>query len=137
MPSYAPVLLRLGMGVVFLFFSYYQFNDPSLWTGIVPKEITAIFAGNAIMLVLMNAWFELVAGICLLIGFQVRTVALLLALHLFGIASTIGISPLGIRDFGLSVATLSIFFAGYDMLSLDQYFLGDIDDNIPYNQPLS
>jgi uncharacterized membrane protein YphA (DoxX/SURF4 family) len=110
------------MGVVFMFFSYYQFSDPSAWTGYVPHSIVAIFGGNAAMLVLLNAWFELVAGICLLAGFQTRIVSLLLALHLFGISATIGISPLGIRDLGLAVATLSISFSGPDLISIDRKF---------------
>jgi len=118
----APIIIRLGMGVVFLFFSYYQFSDASAWTGYVPHSVVAIFGGNATMLVLLNAWFELVAGLSLLAGFQTRIVSLLLALHLFGITATIGISPLGVRDLGLAVATLSIVFAGPDMISLDRKF---------------
>ena len=110
------------MGAVFMFFSYYQFSDPSAWTGYVPHSITALFGGNATMLVLLNAWFELVAGLSLLAGFQTRIVSLLLALHLFGISATIGISPLGIRDLGLAVATLSIVFAGPDLISIDGKF---------------
>ena len=115
-------MIRIGMGVVLLFFSYYQFSDPSAWTGYVPHSITALSGGNATMLVLMNAWFELIFGLSLLAGLQTRIVSLLLALHLFGITATIGISPLGIRDFGLAVATLSIVFAGPDLISLDRKF---------------
>jgi len=119
----APIIIRIGMGIVFMFFSYYQFSDPSIWTGFVPHSVAAIFGGNATLLVLLNAWFELIAGLCLLAGFQTRIVAFLLALHLFGITATIGISPLGIRDLGLAVATLSIVFAGSDLISIDRKFL--------------
>ena len=119
----APVIVRIGMSAVFLYFSYCQFTDPSIWTGFIPDPIAAIFGGNAAVVVLLNAWFELVAGLCLLAGFQTRTVSFLLALHLFGIAGTIGISPLGVRDLGLAVATLSITFAGYDMISFDRKFV--------------
>ena len=124
MQPWAPVVVRIGMGIVMLFFSYYQFSDASIWTGFVPHAVVALLGGNAVLLVLLNAWFELVFGLALLAGFQTRTVALLLALHLFGIAGTIGISPLGVRDLGLAAATLSIFLAGSDLISLDRRFAG-------------
>jgi uncharacterized membrane protein YphA (DoxX/SURF4 family) len=119
---YGAVILRLGMGLVFICFSYYQFSNPSMWTGFVPKAVSSLFGGNSTMLVLLNAWFELIAGLALIVGVQVRTVSLLLAVHLFGIAGTIGISPLGVRDLGLSIATFSVFLAGPDVWSLDRYF---------------
>ena len=117
---YGLVVARLGMGAVFLCFSYYQFSNPGMWTGFVPHAVSGIFGGNAYMLVLFNAWFELVAGTALIIGIQTRIVALLLALHLFGIAGSIGISPLGVRDIGLAIATFAVFFNGPDTWSLDQ-----------------
>lgn len=110
------------MAAVFLCFSYYQFSNPSIWTDFVPTWVAALVAGNAVLLVLLNAWFELVAGLCLLFGFQTRTVALLLSLHLFFIAGSIGLNSLGVRDFGLAIATLSIFFNGFDRISLDAMF---------------
>lgn len=120
---YAPVVTRIGLSLVFLTFSYFQFSDPSMWTGYVPEGVTSLFGGNAVLLVLLNAWFELVFGLALLAGLQVRTTAILLAGHLLGIAATIGFSPLGVRDLGLAVATLSIFFAGPDLWSIDRRLL--------------
>ncbi|MGC9605148.1 MAG: DoxX family protein [Minisyncoccia bacterium] len=128
---YGAVILRLGMGLVFVCFSYYQFRNPSMWTSFVPQSVSGLLGGNATMLVLLNAWFELVAGLMLIAGFQVRTVSLLLAAHLFGIAGTIGISPLGVRDLGLSIATFSVFLAGPDIWSLDRYFLNKVDMKAP------
>ena len=116
---YGLVVARLGMGVVFLCFSYYQFSNPLMWTSFVPHAVSAVFGGNAYLLVVLNAWFELVAGIALIVGIQTRTVALLLSLHLFGIAGSIGISPLGVRDIGLAIATFAIFLNGPDIWSLD------------------
>jgi uncharacterized membrane protein YphA (DoxX/SURF4 family) len=128
---YGAVILRLGMGLVFVCFSYYQFSNPSMWMGFVPHTVVNYFGGNATMLVLLNAWFELVAGLALIVGIQVRTVSLLLAAHLFGIAGTIGISPLGVRDLGLSIATFSVFLAGPDVWSLDRYFLKRANPRAP------
>jgi len=111
--KYAPAMVRIGMSLVFLWFGWNQLTNTEMWLGVVPESI-ANFVG-AKLVVLLNGWFEIVAGLCLLVGFQTRVVALLLALHLFGIAFSFGWHPIGIRDFGLAIATLSIFFAGADV----------------------
>ncbi|MDB5238852.1 MAG: DoxX family protein [Candidatus Parcubacteria bacterium] len=129
--AYAPVVVRIGMSLVFFYFSFSQFSDPSAWTGYVPQGVVALFGGNAVLLVLLNAWFELIFGLALFVGFQTRIAALLLALHLVGIAATIGISPVGVRDIGLAAATFSIFCAGADMLSLDRKFLAHQPAQVP------
>ncbi len=130
--SYAPAIVRIGMSLVFLWFGSNQLMDASRWVALVPEWVAQI-VGSATLLVHMNGWFEIVAGLCLLVGFQVRIVSLLLGLHLIGIASGFGLTAVGVRDFGLSIATFSIFFAGYDRLSLDKKFL----DHISHNQPFS
>lgn len=122
--SYGPVLLRIGMSLVFLWFGTNQFMQTSSWTGIVPEWAGGVF-GSATTVVLLNAWFEVVAGILLLVGFHTRIIALLLGLHLIGIASGFGLSAIGVRDWGLCLATLSIFFNGYDMWCVDRKFGSD------------
>ncbi|MDE2041198.1 MAG: DoxX family membrane protein [Patescibacteria group bacterium] len=137
-------LVRFGMSAVFIMFGFWQLVGPDLWTAFVPPYAANLVGGNTIMLVLLNGWFELIAGLMLLVGLQVRTVSLLLGVHLALISQSLGFSQLGVRDIGLSVATLSIFLSGHDPLSLDRLFANQRnmkispadqeDDNIPrYN----
>ncbi len=118
-----PAILRIGMALVFLYFGTSQLMSAAKWIGFVPHFVTAMVGGNAVLLVHINGIFELIAGLCLLVGFQVRTVALLLGLHLIGIAGSIGWSPLGVRDYGLAIATLSIFVGGADLWCVDRKFI--------------
>ncbi len=118
--KYAPVVLRIAISLVFLYFGTSQLMNASKWIGFMPDFVSAMFGGNAVLLVHINGVFEVIAGLCLIVGFQTRIVALLLGLHLIGIASSIGFSPLGVRDFGLSFATLSIFLNGADVWCLDE-----------------
>ncbi len=74
-------------------------------------------------LVIFNAILELTLGTFLLIGLYNRFSSLILSLHLFGIALSIGFTPLGIRDFGLAFATLAVYLFGYDRYSVD--FISD------------
>ncbi len=127
---FAPVVLRIGMALVFLWFGFDQFLHTSAWTGFIPDSMISISHLSATTLVYLNGVFELVFGTALLLGFYTRFVALLLALHLLDITYVVGYSSLGVRDFGLSIATISIWLNGKDFFSLDRY-MSDADyDNV-------
>ena len=115
---YAPSVLRIGMAVVILWFSTQQFSNPQTWTAYVPDSAVVLTHLSAIALVHVNAVFELVFGTMLLFGWHVRFAALLLALHLFDIMYVVGYGEIGVRDFGLAVATLAVFMNGPDILAI-------------------
>ncbi|MEK6890185.1 MAG: DoxX family membrane protein [Nanoarchaeota archaeon] len=116
---YAPVVLRISIAVLFLWFGFEQAISPEDWTGFLPSWISNLSI-SAVSFIYFNAVFEIIFGFLLLLGLFTRTSALLLGLHLLGIAFTIGYSPLGVRDFILSIATLSVFMRGADMWCLDK-----------------
>ena len=115
--QYAPSVLRYGMSAVILWFSLQQFMHPDAWTAYVPDSAVALSHLSAMTLVYFNATFELVFGLLLVFGYQVRIVALLLALHLFDIMYVVGYGEIGVRDFGLALATLVVSMNGPDILS--------------------
>jgi uncharacterized membrane protein YphA (DoxX/SURF4 family) len=117
--KYAKPTLRITLSLVFLYFSYQQITNPEEWTSFIPGAILS-FGISAKILVLSNAFLELAFGTLLLIGLYTKISSLILAIHLFGIAFSIGLNPLGIRDFGLAFATLVIFFNGVDRYCLDK-----------------
>lgn len=123
--KYAPIIVRLGLGLVFLYIGISQLINTEMWTGFVP----GFLASNAIVLVKLNGLFEVLASIMLMVGIKTRIVSLILGLHLLGITLSIGLSPLGARDFGLSLATLSIFFTGADWLCLEKRVGGKVEAN--------
>ena len=115
--DYAPITVRLGVSAVFLWFGVNQLLFPANFIGYLPQFLfDSAFATQA---VLLNGAFEVVFGLALVIGFFTRWVALLLGLHLFGITLTLGYGEIAVRDFGLTLATLSIFLWGDDKWCLD------------------
>lgn len=116
-PKWAPVFLRYGMALVILWFGLQQLTHVADWTAYVPDSIVSMSHMSATTLVYVNGIFEIIFGILLAIGFQVRIAALLLSLHLFDIMFTVGYGEIGVRDFGLAVATLVVFMNGPDILS--------------------
>lgn len=117
--SYAPVLLRYSMALVFIWFGVQQFIDTSHWLAFVPDSVVSMTGLSAQTLVYANATFEIIFGIMLLIGWQIRIAGVLLALHLFEIAYAVGYGEIAVRDIGLALATLSVAMHGKDELSID------------------
>ncbi len=115
------IILRVSLALVFLYFGIMQIRDPGAWSGFVPDRfhVSGISANN---IVIFNGFMEIVLGTFLIVGLYVRFAALVMSLHLFGIALSIGFSPLGIRDFGLAFATLALFFIGADRYTVDNKF---------------
>ena len=115
--KYAPVIVRLGMSAVFLWFGFSQFANTANFLGYLPDFLfKSKFASEAVML---NGSFEIIFGIMLAAGVFTKWVALLLGVHLVMIASSLGYSETAVRDFGLALATLSIFFEGEDIWCMD------------------
>lgn len=119
LPSYAPVVLRLGLTAVVAWFGASQLSHPSMWMGIVPQWAVSLSHLSTLTIVHINGWFEIVAALLLGIGLLTRWVALVLCLHLFVIALSFGMTAVGVRDFGLSFSLLATAMFGADILSLE------------------
>lgn len=104
------------MAAVILWFSLQQFMHPDMWTAYVPDSATTITGFSAIALVYVNATFELIFGMFLVLGIYTRVSAVLLALHLLDIIWIVGYGEIGVRDFGLALALISVAMNGADML---------------------
>lgn len=115
---YSIYLLRIGLGIVFLWFGFNQVFDSNSWTSYLP-EFISILPIEAKSFVLLNGIMEIIFGTLLILGLFTRISSLILSLHLFGIAFSLGYTAIGVRDFGLAIATLVIFFHGEDDFSLD------------------
>jgi hypothetical protein len=59
----------------------------------------------------------------MIIGLYTRTSSLILSIHLLLIAFSQGYTPIGIKDFGLSLATLVVSFNQPDDYCLDSKLL--------------
>ena len=111
---FAPVVLRLGLSAVVAWFGASQLMSPAQWISIVPAWALGISHLSANTIVFLNGCFEVVAALLLAVGIFVRWVALLLSVHLIVITADLGLSAIGVRDFGLAIALFSVFLSGTD-----------------------
>jgi uncharacterized membrane protein YphA (DoxX/SURF4 family) len=116
---YASVVVRIGISLVFLWFGLNQLFNSSSFLGWLPQWAYN-FQIKPLTLILLNGLFETSLAILLLLGLFTRASALLLSLHLLPIIFGVGYNDIGVRDFGLLVATFSIFLHGPDIWSLDR-----------------
>ena len=115
----APFILRLGLAVLYLWFGMSEVAHPADWIAWVPPWASQLSGLSEAEIVLTNGLFETIAGLFLLAGFFTRWAALLLALHLFVIAFSVGYNDTGVRDFTLAIATLSLTLGRPDRYTLD------------------
>ena len=132
MKEYAPIVVRIGVSLVFLYFGISQLIDAESFVGWLPNWAQGIHmsypwmhklyieAVTSVTFIHFNGIFEIIFGSLLILGLFTKLVAFLLALHLLGIVITLGFNEIGVRDFGLMMATFSVFLNGSDKFSLDK-----------------
>lgn len=98
----------MGLAFVFLWFGFSQLFDSLLWVDTVPDWAVNFLSLPPAMIVMGNGIMEIILGSLLAMGFFVRTVSIILTLHLIPIIFEFGLNPTGVRDLGLALASLSL-----------------------------
>lgn len=101
-------ILRLGLAALYLWFGFSQLIDGASWVSWVPIWASDLLHMPPAMIVLLNGLFEVVLGAALALNLFVRPVAFLLFLHLTLVTYDIGLTAIGMRDFALTLVTLSL-----------------------------
>ncbi|RJQ18195.1 DoxX family membrane protein [Candidatus Woesearchaeota archaeon] len=131
--KYAPVVLRIALALVFLWFGINQLFFPNDFIGYLPNwavqdqagignvmhSVVNALPGKAYTLLAINGLVEVLLGIALLMGFFTRISAIILGAHLFIIMISLGYNEIAVRDFGLVFATVAIFLNGPDIWCVD------------------
>jgi uncharacterized membrane protein YphA (DoxX/SURF4 family) len=107
--GYGILILRVGLGIVFLYFSLNQIFEPLRWVDLIPSFFSKVI--DPVILIYLNGFFDFIIGTFLFLGKFLRIVSIFGFLHLLGISLfSLGFTPSGIRDFGLAMSLLSLFF---------------------------
>ena len=103
---YAPLVLRVGLAFVFMWFGWSGVSNPTIWTGLVPAWTAAIAAPES--LVQAHGIFELVFGLLLFAGIGTRIVATLLLINLIHTITLLSWGPIMTRDIAIATTLLSV-----------------------------
>ncbi|HEY4499930.1 MAG TPA: DoxX family protein [Candidatus Paceibacterota bacterium] len=113
----APVIVRVGVALVFLWFGGSQLNNATDWIGWLPSWVLKLPIAPT-NFIYANGAMEVLFGAMLLVGLYVRFAAFVLALHMAGIVISVGYNEIGVRDFGILCATIAVWLYGPDVYSL-------------------
>jgi uncharacterized membrane protein YphA (DoxX/SURF4 family) len=116
--DWAPVVVRWGLSLVFLWFGLNQLFNAQAFVGYLPGFSSSLPLAPTLV-VMISGTMEIALGMLLLLGLFTRVVALLLGIHLLGIIITLGYNEIAVRDAGLLIALISVFLHGADELSAD------------------
>jgi len=119
---YGTFVARIGIAAVFLWFGIDKFIHPVNWIGWVPLWMQALIPMSLVGFMYIQGVIETVAGIMLLVGYNVRLASFIAVVTLLGVELAMvgtGQSEMMLRDAGLLAASLSLFFTGSDCLSID------------------
>ncbi len=119
--KFSPLVLRIGIAVVLLWFGFSQLKNPAQWTRMMPDYVNIIFPFSKAILIYMNGIVEIILGAILLLGLWTRVTSALITLHLLHITTIVGYGAVGARDLALALAALAIFLHGPDEYCLDNY----------------
>jgi len=105
--NYSSLVLRVGLGFVFIWFGFSGLTNPEMWTGLVPAWTG--FIASAKTLVLIHGIVEIIGGFLLCTGFRIRLVSAILLLSLLHTLTLLSFGPVFVRDIGLAAALLAVF----------------------------
>ena len=100
-------VLRIGLGMTFLYAGLHVAFDPTSWIGFVPHWLGMIV--NPHLFLVIHGIAEIILGGLILSGFFLPAASLLVFLDLFSILVFYGVDDATFRDFGLMMAVLALF----------------------------
>ena len=106
--KFSPIILRIALALIFLWFGFSQLTSSLNWVKMVPEWAVNLLNLPPAMIVMGNGIFEIILGSLLAMGFFVRIISFIFALHLIPITINLGLSPNAVRDFGLILSSLSL-----------------------------
>ena len=119
--SYSVLLIRLGLGTVFMLFGYDKLPHPESWIIYYPPQFSRLVPLPPIECLKLQGIGETLLGAALILGFMTRLSACLAAVMLTLIIYFVGWDPVAIRDGGLLFAVLSLVLSGGGPWSVDAF----------------
>ncbi len=119
--EHSAILLRYSVALLFLWFGLNQLFNAGAWVAWLPPWVEQLPI-EPLSFIYVNGILETVFGLCLALGLFTRFSALVLSLHLFGIAFSLGYNDIAVRDFGLALATMAVALHGSDKWCYDLKF---------------
>ena len=111
MKKLALPVLRIGLGVTFLWIGILVFKDPEGWGAYLQPWAADLLSVDIVVAMTAAGVFDIVLGVSMILNLFVWPLAFLGAFHLLVVLIVTGINAITVRDIGLLAGCLSLFFA--------------------------
>src|SRR3989338_764111 len=118
MNKYSTVALRIGLGIVFVYFGLGKMMHDIWFETIKAMPVFAFIGGGIDYFIYAVGVVEIITGLMLFVGYKIKFFAALASLQLITILILLKFGE--IRDIGLLAASLALFFSGSDQAGADK-----------------
>lgn len=108
MKSTALAILRIGLGITFVWIGVYIVQDPLSWSGYIQPWVRKFLLASPEQVMFVNGLFDITLGALLLFNIWTWFASLLAAIHLVIVLIASGINSITVRDIGLLGAALAL-----------------------------
>ena len=103
-------LLRIGLGITFIWVGIFILQDPSGWGSMLQPWAFNMMGSSLNQAMISTAILDIAVGVFMLINIWTWLAALVGAGHLAIVLVTVGINTITVRDIGLIFATTALMF---------------------------
>lgn len=108
MKSGSSAILRVGVGIAFLWIGILIYREPEGWGTFIRSWAVYLLPGSIHAVMLQTATLDVLIGLLLVIGVCTWIGALLAAIHLILVLAAAGINDITVRDIGLLAASIAL-----------------------------
>lgn len=103
-------ILRIGLGITFVWVGVLILLEPTVWAGFLQPWAAELLPFPVIPMMIGTGILDIVIGVLLVLNLFTWLAALVGGLHLLVVLVTTGISNITVRDIGLLAAAFALFF---------------------------
>ena len=105
-------ILRVAMGINFIWIGILIFKSPESWGGLIQPWAADLLPVPLKQAMISTAILDIVVGFFLLIDVYTWLAAIIATIHLVIVLVTTGITTITVRDIGLMGGTLALIISG-------------------------
>lgn len=102
-------IIRIGLGITFLWIGVLIIKEPQAWGGYLQPWVANLLPLPLEQIMITTAITDIAVGALFLIDFYTWIAALIAGIHLLIVLIGSGITDITVRDIGLFTATLAVF----------------------------
>lgn len=103
-------IVRVGMGITFLWIGLLIFKSPATWSGLVQPWVASLLHEQLEFAMTSTAILDIVIGFLLIVDVFTWIAALVASVHLLIVIATVGIDEITVRDIALLTGCLALMW---------------------------